>query len=220
MTLHPQARLLLLVVLAVLLPQYSLSALLAALLFTVAACWANQTVGHWLTATIRLKWLFFSILVLYGWFTPGLPVFDVAAVNMPTREGLSQALFRVLLLAALVAAVMWLVKPLSANVLSQALSRLLRPLQLIGIDVDRLSKRLAMTLAAVSGIQSLLSQRKDSGWLAAAGAAIVSIESGDLHAEAQDQSPPQLASVAPRDGFVVILLLMVFGAPLLLRAVG
>lgn len=203
-----------------LLPQYSLSALLVVLLFTVAACWANQTAGHWLTATVRLKWLFISIVVLYGWFTPGLPLLDLAAVNMPTREGISQALFRVLLLAALVAAVMWLVKPLSANVLSQALSRLLRPLQLVGIDVNLLSIRLAMTLAAVSGIQSLLAQRKDQGWLPAAGAAILSIESGDLHSSGHDESLPPLAVLALRDGLMLVLLLMLFSAPLLFRVMG
>lgn len=203
--------------LAVLLPQYSLPTVLGTLIGIVAACWSNQTAGHWLRATVRLKWLFISIVVLYGWFTPGLPLFEVAGVNMPTREGLEQALFRVLLLSALVAAVMWLVKPLSAGVLSQSLSRLLRPFKMFGVDIDSLSTRLALTLAAVSGIQVLLSKNKESGWLPAAGAAIQIIEAGELQSVDHDDAAPPLRVPMWRDGVVLAGLLVIFSAPLLFK---
>lgn len=192
---HPQHRLVILLLLAVLLP---LSApLLVGLVHLVLLllCFRVETLGDWWRTVLRLKWLMISLFVLYGWFTPGLPLWEVAGVNMPTRAGLMQAAYRALLLSALVATVMWLVKPLSANVLAVSLARVLGLMKRIGVDTDSLVRRLALSMHTVVGLQQELSQRKNQGWLAAAGGAMLAAEQGELPSQQQiDETSAETAS--------------------------
>jgi energy-coupling factor transport system permease protein len=170
----------LLLVLAVLLPQLSLLPLVSLMVVLLLACFQNGQLATWWSSFLRLKWLLISIALLYGWFTPGLPLVEVVSVNMPTREGLWLALERSLLLGALVAAVTWLVKPLSAAVLATALTRLLSPLTALGIRIDVFAQRLALTLNAVTTLQEELAQRGQRDWQARFGKLILAIERDDL----------------------------------------
>lgn len=207
--LHPQYRLILLLCAAVLLPQYSSIGLVLVHGLLLVACIATQTLTQWFHTVLRLKWLFVSIVVLYGWFTPGAPVWSVQGINMPTSEGLVIALMRFSLLSALVAAVMCLIKPLNANVVALALARLLIPLGWLGLNVNIFSQRLALTLASVSNMQNLLNSRHESGWLNAAGQTLADIEQGNAVPETLEQGPIQ-ASITVMDTvlFFVCLLLL------------
>lgn len=214
-TLHPQYRLLLLLLLAVLLPQLELLALALLQCLLLLACFRVGQLNSWWQSFLRLKWLLISIAVLYGWFTPGLPIVEVVSVNMPTREGLWLALSRTLLLASLVAAVTWLVKPLSASVLAVALTRLLSPLAGLGLNIDVFAKRLALTLNAVSELQVELDKHAKTDWQASLGRLILLIEKGDFVADEVGISEPlpspqgldalQFVSCALLLGFITLI---------------
>ncbi|MDD9892982.1 MAG: hypothetical protein OXT49_05675 [Gammaproteobacteria bacterium] len=217
--LHPQVRLLLLFFLAVALPLQSLNALLYMLLPIALGCFINNGLSIWFQSVMRLKWLFISIALLYGWFTPGLPVVEVVSVNMPTREGLLLAAARALVLIVLVGAVTWLVKPLPANLLANSLSKLLSPLQHLGINIQRFSDRLAYTLALVANLQKRLSGQREQGWLASSGEVIRSIEAGELVAENDAAEVSSAREFGLADLLVLVSVLLVFSVPMFVLVV-
>lgn len=193
--LHPQHRLLLLLLLAVCLPMQSLPLLIATHMLLLLLSYRKAQLGAWWQSFLRLKWLLISITLLYGWFTPGLPIYEVTGVNMPSGNGLLLAAHRALLLSALVAAVMWLVKPLQADVLAAAITALLLPFKLLGLPVQLFARRLALTLAKVSEFQKVLAAADGDSWLGRLGGLIVTIEAADD--EAGVNAGPPLALSKP-----------------------
>ena len=177
--LHPTLRLLLLFIIAITLPFAATFSLLVIQLCVALACALHAALGDCLRGLWRLKWLFVSIVILYGWFTPGLPVVEVVGVKMPTQTGLIEASTRLLLLSTLLATVIWCLKPLRPQQTAEAISALLRPLALIGVDVQRFGLRLALTLSAVSVMQERLKE-STQGWLEGAGQTLLAVESGEL----------------------------------------
>ncbi len=97
----------------------------------------------------RLRWLLISLLVVYGWFTPGSVLWPVLGAASPTREGLIEGMLRggSLLLIAMAAQLLMLVT--ARPQLLAALYWLARPLRIIGVSRERLALRLTLTLEAV-----------------------------------------------------------------------
>lgn len=207
---HPQHRIVLLLILAVLLP---LSSPLMVYLFHLALllfCWRVGSLGDWWRTVLRLKWLMISLVILYGWFTPGLPIWEVQGVNMPSRDGLLQAAYRGILLSALVAAVMWLIKPLTVDVLALSLSKLLAVLGFVGIDTDPLVRRLALSIHAVTRLQEQLKQADKTSWLETAGGVLLMTEQGRFPpAPSGDLETPVLVSPSSGQNLQFGLLLLV-----------
>ncbi len=97
----------------------------------------------------RLRWLLISLLIVYGWFTPGTALWSALGAASPTREGLGEGLLRggSLLLIAMAAQLLMLAT--SRPQLLAALYWLARPLRIIGVSRERLAVRLTLTLEAV-----------------------------------------------------------------------
>lgn len=104
----------------------------------------------------RLRWLLLSVVVIYGWFTPGLPVsLPLPDYLLPTRIGLESGLLRgVTLILILLAAGLMLATTSRAQLIA-ALYWLLAPLRYLGLHPERLAVRLSLTLAYVDQQQSL-----------------------------------------------------------------
>lgn len=104
----------------------------------------------------RLRWLLISLLVVYGWFTPGIALWPALGAATPTQEGLSEGLLRggALLLIALAAQLLMLATPRPQ--LLAALYWLARPLRMIGVSRERLAVRLALTLEAVPQLSAVM----------------------------------------------------------------
>ncbi len=105
--------------------------------------------AHLLRLFWRARWLFLSIVVLFGWFTPGTAVLPYAVGWMPTYEGLAWAAEHVLRLAFMVA---WLVcwyHWLPAAEQPLALYRALHWLTYLGIPIERFVVRLSLVLTAL-----------------------------------------------------------------------
>jgi energy-coupling factor transporter transmembrane protein EcfT len=91
----------------------------------------------------RSRWIILAIVLLFGWMTPGMPVSWIPGA---TSEGLQQAgeqLARLLLSIAMVSV---LLSRLGQTSLLSGCYGLALPLRWLGINVDRLVLRLALTL--------------------------------------------------------------------------
>jgi energy-coupling factor transport system permease protein len=148
--LHPAFRILLLLVLAAVLFQYSLAALgivLALVLFAAAAD-GRETLAGILKALRRIRWLLLSIVVFYLWIAPE-PGPSGGSAWLPSWQELDIALRRSGVLVVLVAAVELLRRRTGAPHMAAGLVMLLQPLAWLGLEVEVFARRLALTLEAV-----------------------------------------------------------------------
>lgn len=108
----------------------------------------------------RMKVFYFSILLIYLWFTPGEIIFSLFENWSPTYEGLFQALERILALCLLVFAVETLLRLTPRHLLLTGLYYLATPLVLLGLNRDQFIVRVILTLDLVSSDHE--SKPKDS----------------------------------------------------------
>lgn len=94
----------------------------------------------------RSRWLFLTMLVMFGWLTPGTPV-----LNLPgaTQEGLLLAADNLTRLLIAIAIVALILKALSPAELVAGMRSLLAPLALLRVSRNRFAVRLALTLNEV-----------------------------------------------------------------------
>jgi len=109
----------------------------------------------------RLRWLLFSIVIVYLWFTPGTPLLPTGPDNawMPTREGAAVAALRVGMLAIMVLAVNVLIASTPRARLLGALYWLATPLALLGLSRERLVLRMVLAFEATAELQGDLASR-------------------------------------------------------------
>lgn len=144
---HPHPATLILLGLAALLAASSragmplLAACLALMLLALLAA------GSHLSLLLRRsRWLLLTMLIMFGWLTPGTPLPGLPGA---TQEGLllaAENLSRLLIAIAIVALIL---SALPAAALVAGLRTLLLPLALLGISRDRIAVRLALTLEEV-----------------------------------------------------------------------
>ncbi|OOG22334.1 hypothetical protein B1C78_15270 [Thioalkalivibrio denitrificans] len=108
----------------------------------------------------RLRWLFLSIVLLYGWFTPGRELLPAAGVLSPSLEGLIEGLARAAVLVIVVGAVVWLLSRSSREELVAGLLWLTAPLARVGFPSERFAVRLALTLDTVPRLQPMVSEAR------------------------------------------------------------
>lgn len=161
MRLHPAIRVISLLIFAVLVIIGGWRELLLALA-ALFLCYALLPGVRWHVAVPllrRIRLLVLSIALVYLWFTPGEPLWDVALAWMPSVEGVLAGAHRVLCLVALVLAVSLLLQTTPVDMLVGALLWLFHPLGRAGFPHERLAVRIALTLEAVSEIEAMYRQR-------------------------------------------------------------
>lgn len=105
----------------------------------------------------RLRWLLLSIIIIYLWFTPGIPLLPDFPGWSPSYEGVLMGLHRAAILLLLVLAVSLLLQSTPLASMIAALLWLLRPFALLGLPHERLAVRLALTMEAVDELQRMTS---------------------------------------------------------------
>lgn len=118
----------------------------------------------------RLRWLFFAILLVYGWWTPGTAVWPAAGPWSPTYAGLYHGTIRVLVLLTIVTAVHLLLQSTPRRQLLPAIMQLIRPFTTMAVR-ERLAVRMLLVIETVPRVQTLTakvlgSQPASSGSLA------------------------------------------------------
>jgi hypothetical protein len=203
--LHPAFRILLLLVLAALLFQYSLGALgiVLALVLLGAAADGRETLAGILAALRRIRWLLLSIVIIYLWIAPE-PDPAGASAWLPSWEELDTALRRSGVLVVLVAAVELLRRRTGAPHMAAGLVFLLQPLAWLGLEIEVFARRLALTLEAVpltaERVASAAGGRRPglAGWGDAAAALVRDVEA-DAMALPTAAELPVLARPRVRD---------------------
>ncbi len=108
----------------------------------------------------RMRWLLFSVLVIYLWFTPGIPLIPPLGHYSPTEQGMLTGLLRVVTLA-LIAVLVVLLQSMSRSELIGAIHWLASPLRHLGLDSSRMALRITLILECVDEIQPLLRQQME-----------------------------------------------------------
>lgn len=109
----------------------------------------------------RLRWFFLSLVIVYGWFTPGTPLWPFGALPaaaIPTVEGLLAGLGRVLALLLIVFAVNLLLRASSREELLTAVYSLARPLAALGLSRERLALRVMLVMEALDDTRELVTR--------------------------------------------------------------
>lgn len=109
-----------------------------------------------LRMVLRLRWLLLAILLVYGWWTPGLSLFPAIGSWSPTTEGLIVGLLRILSLVLIVAAVHLLLQVTTRKELLPAIIQLISPVT-TQAGRERLAVRILLSVEAVTQVQSLIS---------------------------------------------------------------
>jgi len=104
----------------------------------------------------RLRWLLLSLLIVYGWFTPGVALWPVLGAVTPTVEGLTEGLLRTSSLLLIALAAQLLLLDTARPQLLAALYWLALPLRVVGVSRERLALRLALTLDAVPQLSKVV----------------------------------------------------------------
>jgi len=114
----------------------------------------------------RLKWLWFSLLIIYAWFTPGIAVWTTSVIPAPTQQGLQYAAARISALVMLLwmAHLIWV--NLDKEMLIGAIYQLLAPLQILfgwaGFRRETVALRLYLTFEQIDSLR-IEAQAIDTG---------------------------------------------------------
>lgn len=111
----------------------------------------------------RLRWFYLSIVLLFGWFTPGRELLPLLGALSPTAEGMMTGAGRVLVLALVVGAVVWLLERSSRQELIAGLLWLTRPLAWLGFPRQRFAVRLTLVLETVPQVQPMVAEARQAG---------------------------------------------------------
>lgn len=142
---HPAAIILLWLFLAIALQ--SLNA--AALLLSGAALTAialTLSPSRLYTLLRRTRWIMISLLLIYGYVTPGEALWAQGGALSPTREGLLDGLLQLGRLAFALAGLSIVLGLLSRQQLVSGIWALAGPLRHVGLSSERIAVRLALTL--------------------------------------------------------------------------
>lgn len=111
----------------------------------------------------RIRWFLLSLLVVYGWFTPGQPLAGAEgswlAALVPTQQGLQAGLVRMAVLVAIVAGANLLLGTTSREQLLCAVYGLARPLALLGVSRERLAVRTLLVIEALDPVRRIVTGR-------------------------------------------------------------
>lgn len=100
----------------------------------------------------RMRWLFLSIFVIYAFGTPGEYLEYFPNNYAPTFEGISLAVLQITKLLIALASLSIIFSTSSKEDLMLGLYMLLSPLKMLGLNVQRFSARLLLTLEYVEAL--------------------------------------------------------------------
>lgn len=106
---------------------------------------------HFQLLLLRSRWLLLTMLVMFGWLTPGTPLPLIPGASL---EGLLLAADNLARLLIALAAVAMILTALPPGELVAGMRTLLAPLALLRIRRDRVAVRLALTLNEVEASRS------------------------------------------------------------------
>ena len=158
---HPVIKIILLLMSCFLATMHTPQSLIAVLSLVLAGYVLTSLLylGHVRKMMAKLRWFLISILIVYLWFTPGEPIFDIG--YMPSSEGLMMGVSRIISLLAIILAVNLLLKSTQKDELIASIIWLTYPLALFGLSRERLAVRIALTFDAITDVELMLVKEKN-----------------------------------------------------------
>jgi hypothetical protein len=201
--------------LAVFLFRYRLPALFLVEMLILGIAYVRDPAapGRILQSVRRLRWLLLSIAVIYLWIAPepvpGQPGW------LPRWPDIAIALERAGVLVVLVSAVELLRQGTRPEEMAAALMIVLRPLGWMGVDVESLSRRIALTLETVPRTAELVTEaarsetpgKRLAGWAEAAARLVRRIET-EAAGAAASPALPALSRPGVRDWALLVPMLL------------
>jgi energy-coupling factor transport system permease protein len=129
-----------------LLLQYLSPSTIAVLCGLICLLAAVLNLPHFSQLIKRMRWLFVSLLLVYGYATPGEYLAFLPLNVAPSFEGLHLGLMQIAKLLIAVASLSALFASASKSQLMAGLWTLLSPLRLVGLNVERFTVRMLLTL--------------------------------------------------------------------------
>jgi energy-coupling factor transport system permease protein len=145
LTFHPAAQILAWCLLVATVQHLSLSNLLLVTLLVVLAALSLSS-RKLLQLIRRTRWLMLSLLLIYGYSTPGLAIFTALAQFSPTQEGVHDGVLQLARLLVALAGLAILLDKLHRQHWMAGLYTLFLPLDWLGLSRERFAVRLALTL--------------------------------------------------------------------------
>ncbi|MEQ1532576.1 MAG: hypothetical protein HOO97_01585 [Sideroxydans sp.] len=182
-SIHPVVQILIWVLLTLLLQRINASALF---LCSVGLFVVTLKVGaqKFLTLLRRTRWVLFSLLLIYGYTTPGVALVQSFGLASPTREGVFDGLMQLGRLLCALAGLAILLSRLSQAQLMGGIVGLMSPLCWLGISRERFAVRLALTLENAE----VAMQKTASHWHSAIADALVPTHNGVAQIELRMQA--------------------------------
>jgi energy-coupling factor transport system permease protein len=118
------------------------------------ALFARHYVVSALRISLRMRWFFLSIIIVYGFFSPGRLLLPNVTWG-PTYEGLLQGGQRIAGLLMIVFAINLLLRTTSQPALVSSVLWCLHPLSWLGVPHERLAVRIALILDVVTKVQDV-----------------------------------------------------------------
>ena len=135
-----------------LLLQYLSASSIAVLCGLICLLAAVLNLPHFSQLIKRMRWLFVSLLLVYAYATPGEYLAFLPLNVAPSYEGLRMGLMQIAKLLIAVASLSALFASASKSQLMAGLWTLLSPLRLVGLNVERFTVRMLLTLHYVEQI--------------------------------------------------------------------
>ena len=129
-----------------LLLQYLSPSSIAVLCGLICLLAAVLNLSHFSQLIKRMRWLFLSLLLVYAYATPGEYLAFLPLNVAPSYEGLHLGLMQIGKLLIAVASLSALFASASKSQLMAGLWTLLSPLRLVGLNVERFTVRMLLTL--------------------------------------------------------------------------
>ena len=135
-----------------LLLQYLSASSIAVLCGLICLLAAVLNLPHFSQLIKRMRWLFLSLLLVYAYATPGEYLAFLPLNVAPSFEGLHLGLMQIAKLLIAVASLSALFASTNKSQLMAGLWTLLSPLRLVGLNVERFTVRMLLTLHYVEQI--------------------------------------------------------------------
>lgn len=129
---------------------------------------------RFITLIKRLRWIMLSLLLIYGYATPGSVVWQAAewpllAQFSPTAEGLITGFLQLERVVTMLAALAILAGLLSQQQLTSGLYYLIYPLRYVGLSPEKLVVRLALTMQYAEAALLDTARKTTQDWRASLG---------------------------------------------------
>jgi energy-coupling factor transport system permease protein len=149
---------------AVLIPHLKLL-MLFGLVFVLALALTFFRVRSFVSMMRRMRWLFFSMLVVYAYTTPGEYLSDWPMEFAPSYEGLREGVYQVFRVSLVLAGISILLATSTRENLMVGIYTLIKPLNFLSVSPERFTARLYLTLQYIEHAKKQsVKQDRASDW--------------------------------------------------------